>query len=122
MSKEYQQQYYQKNKARMRAQNKEWAKNNPKSTKSSKIKYKYGISLDEYETRFKQQGEICGICRTTIQLGKLTHLDHCHSTGRLRDFLCEKCNIGLGVFKENIDFLRSAIGYLEKHGTSKIQH
>jgi hypothetical protein len=29
------------------------------------------------------------------------HVDHCHSTGKVRDLLCSRCNHTLGKFKEN---------------------
>lgn len=43
------------------------------------------------------------------------HLDHCHITGKIRGFLCSNCNTGLGLFKDNINLLESAIKYLRTH-------
>lgn len=50
--------------------------------------------------------EICG--RQTDNL----HLDHCHSTGNFRGFLCSPCNRGLGDFRDDPAVLERAIAYL----------
>lgn len=76
---------------------------------------RHGISLDEYETRFYKQEDHCGICEKHLLLDKDTHLDHDHSTGKLRGFLCVDCNKGLGRFKDNPSFLNNAILYLNNH-------
>jgi len=39
-------------------------------------------------------------------------LDHCHSTGVFRGWLCSKCNAGLGFFGDNLAGLEKAIAYL----------
>jgi len=45
-------------------------------------------------------------------MGNKAHLDHCHTTGKIRGFLCQKCNHGLGLFNDSIQALKSAIEYL----------
>ena len=82
--------------------------------KDSYIRYTFGISLDEYNQRLKDQDYCCKICKTKDPVGGW-HLDHNHTTGALRDFLCSSCNRGLGCMYENIRSLRNAIEYLERH-------
>ena len=41
-------------------------------------------------------------------------LDHCHSTGKFRGWLCRSCNQNLGRFRDNAEGLRAALEYLEK--------
>ena len=36
-------------------------------------------------------------------------------TDKFRDFICESCNKGLGMFKDNISLLEEAINYLKEH-------
>lgn len=84
--------------------------------KSSHIKSTYGISLTEYNDKLTSQNFKCGICSTHLHgVNNDTHLDHDHSTGKLRAFLCGNCNRGLGSFKDNKEFLMEAIHYLETH-------
>jgi len=67
---------------------------------------------------FKQDGccAICGIHHTIIheKTGKALHVDHCHTTGKVRGLLCFTCNSAIGKFKDNIDIIQSAIIYLKQ--------
>lgn len=38
--------------------------------------------------------------------------DHNHATGEFRGWLCRSCNVGLGYFRDNAEYLASAIKYL----------
>lgn len=83
------------------------------------IKSRYGLTLSEYAEKLKVQGNICTICGVELLTsGGLTHLDHDHTTGKIRDFLCTNCNRGLGHFKESTKSLLNAIKYLETHNSS----
>lgn len=66
------------------------------------------------------QNGVCLICsKELIVLGsveeiqKVACVDHCHKTGKVRGLLCRNCNTGLGSFKDDTDFLKKAIEYLE---------
>lgn len=84
----------------------------------------FGISLDEYEFRFEQQGGLCEICGCEIGLYgrsrdlpegvRKAHLDHNHETGKIRSFLCDRCNVMIGMSQEDISTLLTAIEYLER--------
>ncbi len=41
--------------------------------------------------------------------------DHCHASGKSREWLCGLCNSGLGFFKDNPEALERAAAYLRKH-------
>lgn len=60
---------------------------------------------------------ICEICKTDVPSGpkKSWCLDHDHQTGQARGILCAACNVGLGMFKDNVDILDSAMKYLLQH-------
>jgi len=77
-------------------------------------KSKYGLTAEEYDTRYKNQ-KVCAICSTELLGGLQTHLDHDHNSGKLREFLCTNCNRGLGHFQENKQNLLNALKYLDKH-------
>ena len=84
--------------------------------RDSYIKNKHSLSLEEYQQKLQQQLYKCPICNIYLPTkGHITHLDHDHKTGILRDFLCTNCNRGLGHFQDNKEFLMNAVKYLEKH-------
>lgn len=68
-----------------------------------------------------QPSDVCAICAKPESAvnpsnGKPTRLsrDHNHETGQWRDFLCRSCNALVGMCKEDVNILASAIRYLEK--------
>lgn len=58
----------------------------------------------------------CPICqkRSIVAVTAKVVLDHRHSDGASRAFLCDSCNTGLGRFKNGGDYLRNAIAYIEQ--------
>jgi hypothetical protein len=62
-----------------------------------------------------------GPCTLCLTHTKLTQ-DHCHRTGLLRDHLCRKCNMALGLFADNPALLRHAAAYLERHARLHAQY
>jgi len=111
-----------------------WAKENPEKRKTTYKKYEennkpkrrnwhlvktYGITLTEYDSILKSQNNVCAICgekeSNTNNNGSIKPLsvDHNHKTGDVRGLLCDKCNNGLGKFRDNIEILNKAIKYLK---------
>lgn len=82
--------------------------------RNSRYKNAYGISLEEYNKRLKIQKGVCAVCNTVCSTGRALAVDHNHTTGEVRGLLCSTCNRGLGYFKDDINLLQNAIGYLEK--------
>lgn len=68
-------------------------------------------------TKTKPNYEIweCPVCqkRTIPGLTSKVVLDHDHSNGKPRDWICDSCNTGLGRFKDDIELLQNAIDYLK---------
>jgi Recombination endonuclease VII len=58
---------------------------------------------------------MCEICAWPRMEGKPLHLDHDHVTGQFRGWLCNKCNVGIGMLGDDLASLRRAVAYLEKH-------
>lgn len=73
------------------------------------LRKKYGIDLGMWDDTLVAQGGVCLICGSDDRLV----LDHDHQTGFPRSILCHNCNVGIGHFKEDPNFLRKAIRYLE---------
>jgi hypothetical protein len=53
---------------------------------------------------------VCQICG--LKDRRSLNIDHCHTTGKVRGLLCDNCNKGLGLFKDNPDLLNNAVKYL----------
>jgi Arc/MetJ-type ribon-helix-helix transcriptional regulator len=74
----------------------------------------YGITREIHNKILAGQNNCCAICKTTEWTKCGPTVDHSHSTLRIRGILCNKCNTGLGYFKDNSEIMKSAIAYLEK--------
>ena len=57
----------------------------------------------------------CPICnkRTIPGLTSKVVLDHDHTTGHIRGWICESCNTGIGRFKDDIGILKNAINFIK---------
>jgi hypothetical protein len=53
------------------------------------------------------------ICRENNKNNRTLAVDHCHESGKIRGLLCLTCNVGLGMFKEDVDIMKNAIEYLK---------
>lgn len=45
------------------------------------------------------------------------HLDHCHTTGAFRGWLCGRCNLGIGNLGDSLPGVLRAAAYLQRNGT-----
>lgn len=71
---------------------------------------RYGLTVEELDTLLEEAGGVCKICpREPV---KWLVIDHDHVTGVVRGILCERCNQGLGLFNDNVEWLQNAIKYL----------
>lgn len=76
------------------------------------LKSTYGVTLEEYEDMVVKQDSKCKICG---EFWDRLHIDHCHKSGKIRGLLCNPCNRGLGMFKDNIGLLAGAMEYLRSN-------
>lgn len=80
----------------------------------------YGITPDEYLRLLEEQCGVCAICGGQPDHGRGAKngrfaVDHHHESGRVRGLLCTRCNTAIGLFREDVDAMSSAIDYLEEH-------
>ena len=126
----YSSEYYYRNKEHIAKRSAQWAKDNPKKQKvyakrhqakdttkeanwKRSIWSKFKLTPEDYTAILNSQSGVCYICRKTPEEnGKRLAVDHCHATGDIRGILCDTCNTGLGMFKDNITLLRKAQEYL----------
>jgi hypothetical protein len=84
----------------------------PEERRRRHLKSAYGITPEEeVALREKQEGR-CPICAEPARV-----VDHCHTTGRVRGLLCQKCNRGLGHFMDSPVMLVKALEYLTGSAT-----
>lgn len=92
-----------------------WRNGNPEKARESSYKHRlkkeYNLSLEEYRQINENQNGKCAICGCNLEN---SHLDHDHVTGIVRGILCPPCNLGLGHFRDNPEFLVSAAEYIIK--------
>ena len=100
---------------------KHYHKNKAKTKLSRRRQYyflKYGITYSDYLKLYQSKKGLCDICGNLYKaVGTAPHkdmliVDHCHKTNKIRGLLCQKCNQGLGMFKDDIDILVDAQYYL----------
>ena len=74
----------------------------------------YGMDDKAYLEMLEKQDNGCAICGSQENNNKNQPLvvDHCHETNCIRGILCHSCNLMLGLIKEKIETLESAIKYL----------
>lgn len=73
----------------------------------------YGITVAQYKQMLEEQKGLCAICGEPDPDGKRLSIDHDHDTGTVRGLLCNKCNLGLGYFRDSAKRLARAAIYLE---------
>jgi hypothetical protein len=99
-----------------------WCKKCHKDSRnhSSDLKYRlkrYGITLDDYELRLKQQKGLCAVCFEPPKRRRLG-VDHDHITGKIRGLVHNQCNVLLGMAADNPELLERAARYLRNNLTS----
>lgn len=85
---------------------------------------KYGLTPEEYAELLKAQDGRCAICRRKpgntqgVDRHNLV-VDHDHAAGTTRALLCDFCNRGLGIFRDDPDLLMAAAAYLLEYSAQE---
>jgi hypothetical protein len=77
---------------------------------------RYKLTKNQVAAIRSDQQDRCAICGDTDP----QHLDHDHETGRTRQLLCQRCDHGLGLFRDDPGLLHSAAFYLEGHRSRQL--
>lgn len=96
--------YYSNNTEKAKLAHSKWVNNNKERVAFTKAKSSYGITKEQWDNLPKS----CSICGNTKDL----RIDHCHKNKQIRGVLCDRCNKGLGFFKDNPTHLLRASDYV----------
>lgn len=93
---------------------------------ANRYKRLHGVDGKDVLQMFNDQGGLCKICgKEGFKMHKSKkhglNLDHCHTTGKIRGWLCDNCNRGLGLFKDDIANLERAIEYLKSSRDAELE-
>jgi len=123
-----QREFYEQNPERHAAYQKKWMDANPERVgvmrKRSKLKAKYGITLERFDAMHDAQNGKCANDGCTVHgpkrgKGALV-VDHCHKTGNVRGLLCIGCNFALGQLEDSPERATGLASYLKKEGRKAV--
>ncbi len=108
-----------RNPEKQKAAAKAWLERNKEYAKSRHHKYAlaaYGLTVENYNELLEKQNMCCAICKRDTPTGKWKRfcVDHCHKTGKVRGLLCNECNRGMGLLKDDPSLLIKAANYLKE--------
>ncbi|MGY1640702.1 endonuclease domain-containing protein [Geodermatophilus sp. SYSU D00703] len=72
---------------------------------------KYGLTRRAMAELRASRSDRCAICGDPSP----QHLDHDHESGVTRQLLCQRCNHGLGLFRDDPSLLHGAAFYVQEH-------
>lgn len=82
----------------------------------------HNLTREEYERVLESQRGVCAICCKPGNPKRKRHyplnFDHCHKTGKFRGLLCDRCNLGIGNFDDDVERFRAVIDYLQRSNSS----
>lgn len=87
----------------------------PEQARWDRLRWKYGLTKEDYYAILDKQGGHCALCPSTESGHNMTDLllvDHCHETNTVRGLLCQDCNLLLGCVKDERKRLIAAMFYL----------
>jgi hypothetical protein len=105
--------HYDMNKKRLRKYSAEYYAKHKETYRKYKLKKEFGITIDDYDAMLIKQNNCCSICHNKFKSNKDTHIDHNHTTMKVRGLLCGNCNRGIGYLRDDINILKEAIKYLK---------
>ena len=72
---------------------------------------RYGLDRAGIDDLRARQSDMCALCGD-LRPGDI---DHDHETNMVRALLCERCNLALGLFRDDPSLMRAAADYVELH-------
>lgn len=99
----------------------------PEQHRRSRLKHRYGLTVEQYDAMFEAQDGRCAICLRPERVGpggkpRRLAVDHDHRCcpGRescgacVRKLLCHDCNHGIGALGDDPEILERAAAYVRE--------
>jgi hypothetical protein len=90
-------------------------KTHPEVLRAGNLRRRYGLTQAGYASRLAAQGGACAICHNPPPTGKHLHVDHDHTSGKVRALLCRPCNLALGLLETSGVPLLGVVSYFLRH-------
>jgi len=113
--------YYNAHKMQVSAKHKIYRESHKEKIKSllriNWLRRNYGIDPKDFDNLLLIQNNKCLICGQPLDLQnpKNVCVDHNHLTGKIRGILCNKCNLAIGLLRDNPEYTKRATEYLERN-------
>jgi hypothetical protein len=98
-----------------------WHHANKDNVINSRLKSRFGITLEQYNEMFKKQNGVCAICKMPekhidkrFNRPRNLAVDHCHNSKKVRGLLCFDCNSGIGKLKDSYELIMIAANYIKE--------
>jgi hypothetical protein len=76
------------------------------------------MTFEQVKELLDSQNGSCALCKTSVSFGtgfsNAAHVDHCHTTNKVRGILCGNCNTALGKLGDSVESIKKVLQYLEK--------
>jgi hypothetical protein len=90
-------------------------KSNPKAQRLRELRFRRRKRKHQVKLAGRPRPKRCEKCSKRARVV----FDHCHRTNMFRGWLCDRCNLVLGLAKDNPELLRTLAAHLEtSHGSS----
>jgi uncharacterized protein (DUF927 family) len=103
---------YKKHRDKDMERSKKWVRLNKHKSMAIKKKHTKVKRENQAGRPMSEQCEICGTFDKEMK--KRLCFDHCHTTGKFRGWICTRCNLTLGLVKDNTETLHAMIKYLNE--------
>ena len=89
----------------------------PEGNKRRSLAYKARMLAEQEAVAGRPRPIECEICGPTK---RRIVFDHCHTQGKFRGWLCDRCNTVLGIVDDDATLLDRLAAYLREHGSGPI--
>lgn len=92
---------------------------NPGKGTDRHYKRVFGIGLEDVKQILQIQNNCCALCEKELTLlqgrgfATAVHVDHDHTTNKIRGVLCGNCNTALGKLGDSVESIEKVLSYLK---------